>query len=582
MPSAVTAAATAKTSDEPPVEEEAASVIDNHDDVDDAQQSDNDDMDIDGGGGGMFQPEDTVDFSHLADGYKEPLFVYPSSDPSTKMKAAYASQKTARQQYDAARKQREEMELTMVEKLGKLHNLLRESKERENKVKRTLRKKTLQVYETELQESSDKHEFNEWMGKLKAFVKKYKGLPPSLEEMEEQDTIADYEEEAKLLAQWVHDQRTMTHPPHHLAALIHIGVTFPPSEENDWHRSLHQFQLYAKDYWDNPILVQSTNGDVQRSIMEYTTDNERKALQLWCQTQQKQYQQDGLQNHPGHYTKLVDAGFTFDIIVDDEQWKENIESVLQFRTKFGHVHIPEDYCPPDSLPPNQGPKLKEFTDNISTLVHRDALSPKRLKHLKLVNLYLELGGRVYDSHVRYCKAGREERGEKQRTKRKFEALAMMAMKEMTTVKKKPVVPRGSMDNWNAKLEKLVAYKNKNGDITNIQNDVKLRGWTFSIIRKLSINSSSFRGNKMKLIESHEGLKEYLLQPEHVEAAVAEHKARKEELAAEKNGGDGEDKEEEEEGESKEDELEELTEDVLLGKTEDDELIAFMESKEEIV
>ena len=90
---------------------------------------------------------------------------------------------------------------------------------------------------------------------------------------------------------------------------------------------------------------------------------------------------------------------------------------------------------------------------------------------------------------------------------------------------------------------------------------------------------------MTLIESHEGLKEFLLQPEHVEAAVAEHKARKEELAAigaagKSGGGGGEDKEEE--GESKEEELEDLTEDVLLGETEDDELNAFMESKEEIV
>ena len=83
-----------------------------------------------------FQHDDTIDYSHLVDEYKEPLYVYPRDDPTQKMKDAYASQKSSRQRYMNARKQREEYELTMAEKLGKLHNLLRESKEHEIKALR--------------------------------------------------------------------------------------------------------------------------------------------------------------------------------------------------------------------------------------------------------------------------------------------------------------------------------------------------------------------------------------------------------------------------------------------------------------
>jgi len=45
---------------------------------------------------------------------------------------------------------------------------------------------------------------------------------------------------------------------------------------------------------------------------------------------------------------------------------------------------------------------------------------------------------------------------------------------------------------------LVAHKNKHGDILDIQNDVKLRMWTYSIVRKLSINSASLKGEGLQL------------------------------------------------------------------------------------
>lgn len=81
---------------------------------------------------------------------------------------------------------------------------------------------------------------------------------------------------------------------------------------------------------------------------------------------------------------------------------------------------------------------------------------------------------------------------------------------------------------------------------------------------------------MMLLEKHEGLKEFLLQSENVEAATADAKARKklEELGSgsEWKGSEGGNIK----GEETKD-LEELTEDVLLGKEEDHEVNAFMES-----
>ena len=79
---------------------------------------------------------------------------------------------------------------------------------------------------------------------------------------------------------------------------------------------------------------------------------------------------------------------------------------------------------------------------------------------------------------------------------------------------------------------------------------------------------------MRLIQAHEGLKDFLLQKEYVEAAVADHKAflakeKQKEEAARGRGGDGDDGKEEKE-------LDALN--VLLGNEEDHELNEFMESK----
>ena len=68
---------------------------------------------------------------------------------------------------------------------------------------------------------------------------------------------------------------------------------------------------------------------------------------------------------------------------------------------------------------------------------------------------------------------------------------------------------------------MIAYKNEHGNVIDIKNDVKLRLWVYSIIRKLSINSSALKGEKMKLIEEYDGLKEFLLQKDHLDAAQAD-------------------------------------------------------------
>ena len=102
----------------------------------------------------------------------------------------------------------------------------------------------------------------------------------------------------------------------------------------------------------------------------------------------------------------------------------------------------------------------------------------------------------------------------------------------------------------------VAYKKEHGNVLDIKNDIKLRLWVYSVIRKLTINSSALKGEKMRLIEEHDGLKEFLLLKEHRDAAYADAKARKEEASGGKD-------------------MEALAENVLLGKEEDHEMNAFM-------
>lgn len=62
---------------------------------------------------------------------------------------------------------------------------------------------------------------------------------------------------------------------------------------------------------------------------------------------------------------------------------------------------------------------------------------------------------------------------------------------------------------------IIAYKNKHGHI-DITNNVKLRGWIYSTIRKLSRNR--IPAAKLALIEKEEGLKEFLLSEENISAA----------------------------------------------------------------
>jgi len=565
-----------------------------------------------------------MDFAHVADSYKEPLFVYPSSDhPSAELKDAYAARNSSRKRYEEARKEREALELETATKLGRLHNLMRESHERERKAKRALRQRTNHVYEAEMQEAGDNCEFNDRLVRLKAYAKKHKGLPASLLTPErkgddngdttkpeghgETNATAEDEGEARELAEWVRgrqrayeqsntnndDDASTSHPssipPHHLAALENAGVPLSLSDEDKWHRSLLAFQRYAGEYWANPVLVQITDGDVMRSIAEElipgTSDGtlvERRdatALRAWCSEQQERYQDGELSKEErssarGRYARLVDSGFAFDVFPSDARWEEHVASLSRFRAKYGHVRVPEGYRPSDNVAPPASAEdldLRGFVERVRTLLHRDALAPRRSAHLKRVGLYDDVGGRVYDAHVRFCEEGREERGEGRRVKRKFEALAVMARKESSLAPKKAVVTRGSMDNWAEKLEKLVAYKEKHDTIIDIQNDVKLRGWTYSIIRKLSINSSSLRGDKMNLIESHEGLKEYLLRKENVEAATAEIRARK---------SDGPQREDDDDDDDDKRELEELADDALLGEIKDEEVNALIDVKEE--
>ena len=75
---------------------------------------------------------------------------------------------------------------------------------------------------------------------------------------------------------------------------------------------------------------------------------------------------------------------------------------------------------------------------------------------------------------------------------------------------------------------LAEHKNKGGNVIDIKHDIKLRRWTFSIIRKLSTHGIALEKDKLRLIEGHKGLKECLLDEQHVAAACAECQRREEE------------------------------------------------------
>lgn len=395
-------------------------------------------------------PDDALALAPLADRYTSALFTYPADDPTPRMKAGYAAQRSAKQKLDVARSQREGLEASLAEKLGRLHNLLRESREREARATKMLRKKTVEVYEAELEEPPSNSDFKAKLVQLTSYVKKHRS-PPTLAELE---AAGNADPQTKELARFV-VQTVNSGVPHHLAALANLGVPIPSSEEDAWHRSLRQFQRHSREYWDNPLLVKATNGDVVKSIREFTYGGDERgaALKAWCAEQQEAFEEGTLTAGSERFDKLADAGFTFDVVVDDKEWEERVEWVKEFHGKFGHVHIPEGYVPPSLLPEAaaaSSPDLKEFAARIRAVVHRDALAPARASHLKTSGLHLDLGGRAYDYHVQYCKVGRGARGEEQRTKRKFAVLEDIG--EDGEIGNSRKVRRNNMNNWIEKLE----------------------------------------------------------------------------------------------------------------------------------
>ena len=397
--------------------------------------------------------EDTPDYSHLVDDYKEPLYTYPRDDPTQQMKVAYTAQKTSRKQYDIAKQSRAQYEIEMSEKLGKLHNLLRESNEREAVAMKTLRSKTINVYEYELQEingNDANSKFNIGISKLKQYIKKYKGLPPSLEDMDTDTT--KYTNEGYEVSTWIASIDITLLKPHQCATLENLGIPLPTlTEEDNWHRSLLQFKLFAKEYYATPITVQETNGDLLQTINKKGSE----VLKVWCNEQQAHYETNAFGNDMDKYTKLVDAGFTFDVHTDDTKWDEKLGMIQEFHDKFGHVHIPDDYSPKTSEGESSqvtAADLQTFVKQVTKLVYRDALSPKRLSSLKTSNLYSDIGGRVYDQHIQQYKSSCRESGVEPRTKRKFTALETMAQSKQIGKMKKVVLRRNNMDNWKAKLE----------------------------------------------------------------------------------------------------------------------------------
>ena len=396
--------------------------------------------------------EDTLDYSHLTDEYKEPLYIYPRDDPTQQMKVAYTAQKSSRKQYDIAKQSRTQYEVEMSEKLGKLHNLLRESNEREAIAMKTLRAKTINVYEYELQEvngNDSNSKFNIGISKLKQYIKKYKGLPPSLETMDEDTT--KYTTDGYEVSTWIASINSTLLKPHQKATLENLGIPLQLTQEDNWHRSLLQFKLFAKEYYSTPITVQETNGDLLQTIDNKGTE----VLREWCTEQQSHYEANAFVDDMDKYTKLVDAGFTFDVFTDDIKWDETLGMIQEFHDKFGHVHIPDDYSTKSSESDTSQvttAQLQKFVNQVTTLIHRDALSPKRLSSLKALNLYSDMGGSVYDQHIKQYKSSCRESGVETRTKRKFHALETMAQSSQIGKMKKVVVRRNNMDNWKAKLE----------------------------------------------------------------------------------------------------------------------------------
>lgn len=347
--------------------------------------------------------------------------------------------------------------------MGRLDNLMRESMEREESVRRVLREKTCVVYELELSEGAEKEEekeFNLYIGRIKSGG----GQLPSVE-----SSGGDETEETKLLAEWIQAQQqsykdgTSTLPPHQLATLESVGVTLPLSTHDKWHRGLVQFQQYRKEYYNNEqedtlddeedvmASIASSNGSSSSSGV--TTMAE---LQKWCTEQQTTYQTNGFQHDLVKYNKLVNAGFQFDVVVREEEWEEYVDELIKFKSRFGSVHVPTDDGHQTTTTTTSSnidnSSLKEFVSKTRKVVQRHALSRKRMKHLKDAELYNDLGGKVYEYHAKFCREGRVARGEdlrvlKKKKKKKRPGEEIMGVGGGVKV----VVQRGGIEKWEQKL-----------------------------------------------------------------------------------------------------------------------------------
>ena len=521
--------------------------------------------------------EDKFDFLHLSDSYTRPLFPHPSCDPTPALQSAYNAQSIAYDEYEEARRERREFQLqVMEEELGRLMNLRRESEERERIARGEVRKETLKVMMLELAETADRAadgadgsvgdgnnnggvcefiEFNEWAGKLKSYIQKHKGLPPSLDqfdmddkeeqgkdatatdddddddspkpqetEKEEEEEDDDNEENdkdvntndndneqiikstnhAKALATWFKQQQTKfeQHPtsfsPHQLATLESMGLVIPThhlSSNDLWNKMFQQFQLFAKDYYFGGNSKSSNKNKVQQLLLGDTTrtattdimtflhqyqysnqkDVTMQQLFKWCTSQQKAFSLHGFAKQPHRLEKLMNAGFTFDVYSEDEVWEEVVAEVGEFKDKFGHLDIPKNYPPKESVMSSSSSigasgsrggggggggvkslssskRLNEFVTKVTTLIHHHALSPKRMAHLREVGLYLDLGGRVYKHHMVYARAGRIERGEKRRRLVPIIGGRGWGREEVLFPPKKNKKQRGAMDKWEKKLK----------------------------------------------------------------------------------------------------------------------------------
>jgi hypothetical protein len=405
-----------------------------------------------------YNDDDSSSYLHLTTGNIKPLFLHHT--PSAPLQSAYDAQRASRAQYDSASKERNQYEKDVWwEKMGRLDNLMRESMEREESVRRVLREKTCVVYELELSEGAEKEEeeFNLYIGRIKSGG----GQLPSGE-----SSGGDETEETKLLAEWIQAQQqsykdgTSTLAPHQLATLESVGVTLPLSTHDKWHRGLVQFQQYRKEYYNNEqedtlddeedvmASIASSNGSSSSSGV--TTMAE---LQKWCTEQQTTYQTNGFQHDLDKYNKLVNAGFQFDVVVREEEWEEYVDELIKFKSRFGSVHVPTNDGHQTTTTTTSSnidnSSLKEFVSKTRKVVQRHALSRKRMKHLKDAELYNDLGGKVYEYHAKFCREGRVARGEDLRVLKKKKRPGKEIMGVGGGVK--VVVQRGGIEKWGQKL-----------------------------------------------------------------------------------------------------------------------------------